>query len=71
MAAKVTAKPTDPGPHNKQWPTVNIVTTKTANTPTHLQATGPAAPSTRQFYDSGGTVQGLKTIHIPGYSGPG
>ncbi len=61
--------PRDPDKHN--WPTVNIVTTKTANTPAHDQLTGTVGVGTKQFYDSGGNVAGLKTIFIAGYSAPG
>jgi hypothetical protein len=72
--AKITAAPpaTAPrAPDKHTWPTVNIVTTKGANTATHNQQTGGVGVGTKQFYDSGGNVPGLKTIHIAGYSAPG
>lgn len=74
MGTKITAAPSNASPRpveQHQWPTVNIVVTKTGNTATHVQATGVVAVGTKQFYDSGGNVPGLKTIHIAGYSAPG
>ena len=56
---------------NKNIPTVNIATVKTGNITTHSQATGTVGKHIPQYQDSGGTVKGLKTIHIAGYSGPG
>ena len=72
--AKITAAPPNTAPraldkHN--WPTVNIVTTKTGDTASHDQLTGAVSTGTKQFYDSGGNVKGLKTIYIAGYSAPG
>ena len=71
---KITAVPSTSLPRDvdkHQWPTVNIVTTKTGNIASHDQVTGLVGVGTKQFYDSGGTVTGLKTIFIAGYSAPG
>ena len=68
-AAPPASSPRAPDQHN--WPTVNIVTTKTGDTASHDQLTGSVGGGTKQFYASGGNVPGLKTIHIPGYSAPG
>jgi hypothetical protein len=71
---KVTAasSASSPRPQDQhQWPTVNIVTTKTGDTASHDQLTGAVGIGTKQFYASGGNVPGLKTIHIAGYSAPG
>jgi hypothetical protein len=71
---KVTAASPDSSPRaveNHQWPTVNIVTTKTGDTASHDQVTGSVGVGTKQFYASGGNVPGLKTIFIAGYSAPG
>lgn len=71
---KVTAVPSTSSPRavdQHHWPTVNIVSTKTGNTASHDQLTGVVGVGTKQFFDSGGNVPGLKTIHIAGYSAPG
>jgi hypothetical protein len=57
--------------NRKNQPTVNIVTTKTASVKSHAQVTAASAGHTVPTYQaSGGTIAGLKTIHIAGYSGP-
>lgn len=62
--------------NNKNWETVNVVTTPLAanQAKQHVQATAAqAANSPHQietFQDSGGGKKGLRTIQIPGYVGP-
>lgn len=54
-------------------PTVNVVTSDATHTfPVHAQLTvGQQTTGVhRTFQDSGGTKKGLKTIVIPGYTGP-
>lgn len=75
-AARIIAKSTSNHTHE----TVNIVSS--ANLPDaqkgkvkrHQQVTGAVAAAMKGAFktlqDSGGTVKGLRTIHIPGYSGP-
>lgn len=54
--------------------TVNVILTKTADVhnqvKTHLQVTTPIDHQQKTVMDSGGTVNGLPTIHIAGYAGP-
>ena len=56
----------------KHIPVVNIVTVKTPVVKTHVQVkdTGTLAGPCKTVMDSGGNVQGIKTIHIAGYVGP-
>ena len=65
--------------NNKTYRTVNIVTSQPANDAHHypqyaqvtlatVNANPPGTFETVQ--DSGGTVAGLKTVYIPGYTAP-
>lgn len=63
--------------NNKQLETVNVASTQPPNGPKHKKhqqvtaAQAAAKPHLFETYqDSGGTVKGLRTIHIPGYAAP-
>lgn len=66
--------------HNKQIETVNIIAgaqladNQKGRVKRHVQATSgqtsAAGHQIETFQDSGGTVKGLRSIHIPGYSSP-
>lgn len=55
---------------SKTLPTVNIKTSGGVEAKTHTQTAAPVKGVHQTFQDSGGTVKGLKTIIIPGYTGP-
>lgn len=56
---------------SKLFPTVNIKTADATHTfPTYTQTASPVKGIHETVQDSGGQVKGLKTIVIPGYSGP-
>lgn len=53
-----------------QHETVNIVTTPDPRYETCLQSAAVNDPAIPQVIDSGGSVQGLRTICIVGYTAP-
>ena len=53
---------------NKNMPTCNIVTSGPTTFPTYTQTATPVTGENETIQDSGGTVKGLKTVIVPGYS---
>lgn len=56
--------------NSKTFATVNIKTSGGTEAKTHGQTASPVKGVQPTYQDSGGAVKGLKTIIIPGYTGP-